>query len=537
MGWDAKLLELPAFQAAFAHQQNGRNQEAAIGYAEILDEYPDHPPATYLLALSLSASHPEAAVGFFERYLELAPEDANGPYGYGMLRQRLGEHAAAVDLYHQAVTLRPDMAAAHQGLGDALEHVGKPTEALHAYDRAVAEGGGNATVHARRGVILMSFGEFATAIAALEQALAQDPAMIGAHRQIAEALERLSRPDEARQHRDIVARALGAVVQPCTGPDCQGKVLFLCGTGPGDVPIDYLFDQGRFEKIIVFPAATATSPGWDAASYLKGLPPFDIAFNAIGDPDHGGPELIVATELAGYLPRKLLNQPDRITATRRDLLPGLLADIPDTVTPRTTLIDRAGLEAKARSAEPFGPEFLLRPSGSHGGTHFEKIDDRSALREYLISVPFDRFYLTEYYDYRNADGLFRKYRFIFIDGEVYAYHLAIHDHWKIHYFRADMNSHAWMKQEEEAFMADYRAVFPPKFSNAVQAVAARLGLDYAGMDCGILPDGRLLVFEANAAMLVHLFDKQEDYPYKHVYVPRIRDAMSKMLIKRISSIK
>lgn len=536
MGWDPKLLDLPGFQAAFAHQQNGRNQEAALAYAEVLDEYPDHPPATYLLALTLSASHPEAAIGFFERYLELAPDDANGPYGYAMLRQRLGEHRAAAELYHRAVTLKPDMAAAHQGLGDALEHLGEPENALHAYENALAQGGGTVVVHARRGAILLSLGRFAASIEALEQALALDPALIGAHQHIAEALERLSRPEEARRHRDIVARALGAVVQPCTGADCQGRVLFLCGTGPGDVPIDYLFDQGRFEKIIVFPAAMATAPDWNADAYLRSLPAFDIAFNAIGDPDHGGPELIVAAELAGRMPRALLNQPDRIARTRRDLLPDLLAGLPDTVTPTTRLVDRDALDQMARSSEPFGPEFLLRPSGSHGGTHFEKIDDRSALREYLVSVPFDRFYLTEYYDYRSADGLFRKYRFIFIDGIVYAYHLAIHDHWKIHYFRADMNAHPWMKQEEEAYMADYAAVFPAPFCAAVQAVAKRLDLDYAGMDCGILPDGRLLVFEANAAMLVHLFDKQEDYPYKHIYVPRIRAAMSEMLIRRISSI-
>ena len=34
-------------------------------------------------------------------------------------------------------------------------------------------------------------------------------------------------------------------------------------------------------------------------------------------------------------------------------------------------------------------------------------------------------YFIEYVDYRSADGYFRKYRFIFVDGQILPYHLAI----------------------------------------------------------------------------------------------------------------
>ena len=64
---------------------------------------------------------------------------------------------------------------------------------------------------------------------------------------------------------------------------------------------------------------------------------------------------------------------------------------------------------------------------------------------------------------------------------------------------------------------------------AVEAIGRRLDLDYAGLDFTVLPDGRVLVFEANATMLVHLHDAEGDFPYKHALVPRILEAFEAML--------
>ena len=52
------------------------------------------------------------------------------------------------------------------------------------------------------------------------------------------------------------------------------------------------------------------------------------------------------------------------------------------------------------------------------------------------------------------------------------------------------------------------------------------------MDCSILPDGRVLFFEANACMLLHLDDAKAEFPYKHVAVPKIRDAITQMVLDR-----
>jgi hypothetical protein len=54
------------------------------------------------------------------------------------------------------------------------------------------------------------------------------------------------------------------------------------------------------------------------------------------------------------------------------------------------------------------------------------------------------------------------------------------------------------------------------------------------MDCSLDRDGNVLVFEIDAAMLVHLWDPIEVYPYKHEFVPRIFRAVERLVERRIA---
>ena len=69
---------------------------------------------------------------------------------------------------------------------------------------------------------------------------------------------------------------------------------------------------------------------------------------------------------------------------------------------------------------------------------------------------------------------------------------------------------------------------------AIGAIGRRLDLDYAGIDFSILPDGRVLVFEANAAMLVHP-EREPVFAYRNPAVHRILDAFADMLMQRIQA--
>jgi hypothetical protein len=127
--------------------------------------------------------------------------------------------------------------------------------------------------------------------------------------------------------------------------------------------------------------------------------------------------------------------------------------------------------------------------------------------------------------------LFRKYRIIFIDGEILPYHLAIHDDWKVHHFRTDMVNHPWMRFEEERFLENIGGVFNMAQQDALRAIASATRLDYGGVDCGLNRDGRIVVFEANASMLVH-DETSEEFTYKNPYIARIKNAFDAMLSRR-----
>jgi hypothetical protein len=79
-------------------------------------------------------------------------------------------------------------------------------------------------------------------------------------------------------------------------------------------------------------------------------------------------------------------------------------------------------------------------------------------------------------------------------------HLAVSPDGKVHYFTAAMAGQPAYRAEEERFLADMAGYVGPRACRALRWIGERLGLDYAGVDFAVGLDGRLLLFEANAAM-------------------------------------
>jgi Flp pilus assembly protein TadD len=552
--------------AAIGHHVAQRKTEATQLYRQILTLDPGYPQALLGLGLLLgdaAADHAtltEAAT-LLERYLALHPEDAQTCCSLGLFRQREGNDVEAAKWFERSVEGAPGLMHAWLGLGvswhqlgqlarasDALERAmelapkdpivannlgdlrftqGRFEEAVLAFDHALAIAPDYAVVHCNRGIALTRLKRFEEAAASLLKAVDLNPDNIDAQLTLAEAFDHLGQGvDAARHRREVMLRQKPMVQRSFTGKP-QARILVIGGGARSDVPIKFLLPRSRFDLIHVF----AVGDDERDPPLATELPEYDIVFNAIADPDNGAFYLGPAAGFCRGLSKKILNPPDRVQPLVREIMPALLADIPGLALPRTLRVSRTDLsDGKPAFALPF----LIRPIGSHAGHGLEKIDHIATLTAYLEAQPADEYYLTEYFDYRSADGLFRKYRLIFVDREVYAYHLAIMDHWMIHYWRADMEAEAWMKREEAAFLADYRSVFSGVLGDAVREIARRIDLDYAGLDCGVTRDGRVLFFEANANMWVHLNDTEAAYPYKHRYVPRIFDAMAEMVARHVT---
>ena len=156
----------------------------------------------------------------------------------------------------------------------------------------------------------------------------------------------------------------------------------------------------------------------------------------------------------------------------------------------------------------------MRPLNSHAGRGLQKLDDAAALTRYLAERQERGFYISRFVDYRSPDGLFRKYRIVFIGGKPYACHMAIADQWMLYYLNAGMAESAAKKIEEERFMTGFDHEFAKRHHAALAGIAERVDLDYFGIDCAQTAEGSLLLFEADIAMIVHLMDSPTIFPYK-----------------------
>lgn len=312
------------------------------------------------------------------------------------------------------------------------------------------------------------------------------------------------------------------------GPPAR-RVLILCAGGTAA--------NIAFEDLVDAKTNFRIKYAIDYAAKLEddALPAFDIVFNAIGEPDVGAQLLDRLTHFADECRRPLLNSPRAVANTQRHRLPELLRDIPGAVTapcirlerPPTSLAELAGCLANTGIVFPV----LVRPVTAHGGEGLVRCETIEALHDQLLASD-GAHYLTAFHDSQDANGLYRKYRVIFVDGAPFPYHLAISSHWMVHYFSADMEGQAARLDEERRFLANPAAALGTDAMAVIAAIGRRLGLDYAGIDFSILPDGRVLVFEANATMLAHKERAGGPLAHKNLYVQAIFDAFGRMLARR-----
>jgi hypothetical protein len=70
------------------------------------------------------------------------------------------------------------------------------------------------------------------------------------------------------------------------------------------------------------------------------------------------------------------------------------------------------------------------------------------------------------------------------------------------------------RSEQERFLADPRLTLGPRAWDALGRVRDELALDYAGIDFALAGDGRIVIFEANAAMTPLRPDDDERFAYR-----------------------
>ena len=237
---------------------------------------------------------------------------------------------------------------------------------------------------------------------------------------------------------------------------------------------------------------------------LKGrlnLGDVDVVLNLVTDPDLNPQVLLWAERLLKSFPGRVLNRPAAVRASSRDGVARLLADVEGLVTPAVVRFRGHAPLARAAIARS-GLRFpaILRIAGSHNGEIVGLVADEAAL---LAAIrPETTYLLTEFVDIGSTDGLYHKIRIFFFGARAVVRHCLVSDRWNVHgpdRERIMPHHPAWIERER-MLIAEGIAAFPAMVRATLERLRARIALDFFGIDFALLPDGRVLLFEANATM-------------------------------------
>ncbi len=323
---------------------------------------------------------------------------------------------------------------------------------------------------------------------------------------------------------------LAASVQPAS---LRVLMLMVPGDLSANTPLECLLEDSDIDLIFYY-----VTPG---APLVLPVPDHDIVLVGVSEADENHALLASLETILAAWPKPVINAPQHIPSTGRELASRLLQGAPGLLIPPTLRASRDVLQAIATGATRLPDSFeatdfpiIVRPVGSHAGHDLGRMEAPGDLVPYLAGVDESEFFVSRFIDYSGQDGRFRKMRVALIDGAPFACHMGVSSNWMIHYLNAGMYEEAWKREEEAVFMAAFDA-FAQRHRAALEAVWRRTKLDYLCIDCAETPDGQLLVFEIDHAMVVHAMDSEAMFPYKQTHMRKVKEAFRDYLLRLVAA--
>jgi hypothetical protein len=363
------------------------------------------------------------------------------------------------------------------------------------------------------GNLLTRQGRYLDAVEAYRTATELDPGFAAAHWACAELSHILRDEASSSEHRRHALRLQRLYPDPAPQSG-RYPILLLLRDAPysSNTPLELIVDRSRLavHKYYIEGRVAAES-----------LPEHSTIVCAFGFAVSAARAIEAARDVMLHSPAASINHPHRLQFTARDALAQTLSGIKGIMVPASRCL-------AASDVPRIELPQLIRPVDTHSGDGLALVDSQQALRDHTGRFESDAYYSTEFVDYRSSDGYYRKYRIMFVDGVAYPYHLAIAPRWMVHYQSSPMDEHQWMREEERTFLSTPYVVFPSWY-HVTRQISNAIGLDYFGIDVARLPDGSMLVFEADAAMLVHDESERDVFAYKRPFVAKIREALERLL--------
>lgn len=258
------------------------------------------------------------------------------------------------------------------------------------------------------------------------------------------------------------------------------------------------------------------------------LTPFRCLVNLVTDADENAKVLECMARLIGSYRGSILNHPKKIQQTTRDVVALRCSQIPTLRVPSVVKFRGSISEItldKLTSSRKLNFPAIIREAGTHTGQTVRLVHDAGEALRHVR--PSQVYYLTEFFDYKSEDGLYRKYRVFVVGSSIILRHMLVSPKWSVHAETRD----SFMLQRPD-LIAEETALFENGLSNhvtnTIQQIKEILGLDFFGIDFGL--QGRTMVlFEANATMNFFPFSEKHEFNYVRACLAPAQQAFDVLL--------
>lgn len=252
-------------------------------------------------------------------------------------------------------------------------------------------------------------------------------------------------------------------------------------------------------------------------SDLPNLSPYPVVVNMITEAEHSAKVLEnLRTMLRDYRGR-VVNPPRAVLSSTRDKVARRLSGIEGLTVPPVVRLQGSEAESAAEviAKAGIGSPIILRKAGTHTG---DTVALHNSVDEAVATMESGQTYFaTQFVDFASGDGLYRKYRLWFIGARAVLRHMYVSDHWNVHSKdRARfMGPRPDLVAEERALIGQAEP-FTEQIRQTLSEVRRRMPLDFFGLDFGIVPDGKLVFFEANATMSFFPLWRDDDPQFEYL---------------------
>ena len=274
------------------------------------------------------------------------------------------------------------------------------------------------------------------------------------------------------------------------------------------------------------------TPGYFRGSRRYALGRCDLLWNAITDMDQNAETLEVARKMLTGVKKPVINPPELIPRTLRNEIPKVLVDLDGVKAPKVLRVKYPTLERLKRlvADHDFKLPAIVRPVGTHSGQIvglFDTVEDMQV----IFGDRKTEYYITEFVDVRRTDGYFHKTRLYFVGEEILIRQHIIADEWAIHgrSSRRVLPTNENLQAECRAMLINGFEALPAPTRAALHSIRQRVGLDYCGLDCAVVEDGSIVVFECNATMNFKPNFLNPATQHNRAALPRMLSAIRRMI--------